>query len=279
MIYTIFYVLRIEKGHLAQQATPCCFPHRWFPVHSLYTPFFSLSNTYWLSYLTDSVIFCSRVVTQKIFFHCKTKGHTSENVSYILVFKCCLEEEDILKLKVIYFRWNFLSLNTLAQGIYTLHICSVYIHIPRGSVGKKSIHNAGDLGSIPGWEDALEKRMATHSNILALRIPQTVYIYIYSPWSCNESDITEWLSLSFFLHIQFLVLYRINVHPTWNMNVFVYKCIHTLAHKTLSLSLSHTHTHTLILTCTHTHSTKPGWNIRLIWQGSIFFWDWLPQTQ
>ena len=150
MIYTIFCVLRIEKGHSAQQATPCCFPHRWFPVHSLYTRFFSLSNTYWLSYLTDPVIFCSRVVTQKIFFHCKTKGHTSENVSYILVFKCCLEEEDILKLNVIYFIWHFLSLNTLAQGIYTLHIYSVYIHIPSGSAGKESTCNAGDLSLIPG---------------------------------------------------------------------------------------------------------------------------------
>ena len=33
--------------------------------------------------------------------------------------------------------------------------------------------NAGDLGLIPGQEDLLEKRMATHSNILAWRIPWT----------------------------------------------------------------------------------------------------------
>ena len=33
--------------------------------------------------------------------------------------------------------------------------------------------NAGDLGSIPGWEDPLEKKMATHSSILAGRIPWT----------------------------------------------------------------------------------------------------------
>ena len=31
----------------------------------------------------------------------------------------------------------------------------------------------GDLGSIPGWEDPLEKEMATHSSILARRIPWT----------------------------------------------------------------------------------------------------------
>ena len=33
--------------------------------------------------------------------------------------------------------------------------------------------NAGDAGSIPGWEDPLEKEMATHSSILARRIPWT----------------------------------------------------------------------------------------------------------
>ena len=38
---------------------------------------------------------------------------------------------------------------------------------------QESSCNAGDLGLIPGQEDLLEKRMATHSNILAWRIPWT----------------------------------------------------------------------------------------------------------
>ena len=33
--------------------------------------------------------------------------------------------------------------------------------------------NAGDMGSVPGWEDPLEKEMATHSSILAWEIPWT----------------------------------------------------------------------------------------------------------
>ena len=33
--------------------------------------------------------------------------------------------------------------------------------------------SAGDVGSIPGREDPLEKEMATHSSILAWRIPGT----------------------------------------------------------------------------------------------------------
>ena len=38
---------------------------------------------------------------------------------------------------------------------------------------KKSLCNAGDQGSILGQEESLEKGMATHSSILAWRIPWT----------------------------------------------------------------------------------------------------------
>ena len=94
------------------------------------------------------------------------------------------------------------------------------------SVGKGPTCNAGDPGSIPGsgrsagegigyplqyswvslvaqlvknlpavletwvrslgWEDPLEKGMATHFSILVWRIPWTVY-----PWGHKESDTTE----------------------------------------------------------------------------------------
>ena len=38
---------------------------------------------------------------------------------------------------------------------------------PGGSNGKESACNAEDLGSIPDWEDPLEKGMTAHSSILA----------------------------------------------------------------------------------------------------------------
>ena len=44
---------------------------------------------------------------------------------------------------------------------------------PHSSVNKESACNAGDLGSTLGWEDPLEKEMATHSSILTWRIPWT----------------------------------------------------------------------------------------------------------
>ena len=46
---------------------------------------------------------------------------------------------------------------------------------PCGSAGKESACNAGDLGLIPGLGDPLEKGKATHSGILAWRIPWTIY--------------------------------------------------------------------------------------------------------
>ena len=49
----------------------------------------------------------------------------------------------------------------------------VFLGFPGGSDGKESTGSAGDLGLILGWEDPLEKGMATHSSILAWRIPWT----------------------------------------------------------------------------------------------------------
>ena len=42
-----------------------------------------------------------------------------------------------------------------------------------GSVVKNPPDNAGDVGLISGQEDPLEEAMATHSSILAWRIPWT----------------------------------------------------------------------------------------------------------
>ena len=49
----------------------------------------------------------------------------------------------------------------------------VFLGFPRGSAGKESTCNAGDLVQSLGWEDPLEKGKATHSSILAWRIPWT----------------------------------------------------------------------------------------------------------
>ena len=57
-----------------------------------------------------------------------------------------------------------------------------------------------------GWEDPLEKGKATHSSILAWRIPWTV-----CPWGRKESDTTERLSLT---HYGFYRLHRLHFYRT-----------------------------------------------------------------
>ena len=49
-----------------------------------------------------------------------------------------------------------------------------------------------------GREDPLEKGTATHSSILAWRIPWTEEPGGYSPWGHKESHTTEQLTLSLF---------------------------------------------------------------------------------
>ena len=44
-----------------------------------------------------------------------------------------------------------------------------------------------------GWEDPLEKEMATHSSTLAWKIPWTEKLVGYSLWGRKESDTTEQL--------------------------------------------------------------------------------------
>ena len=47
-----------------------------------------------------------------------------------------------------------------------------------------------------GQQDSLEEEMATHSSILARRIPWTPEPGGYSPWGHKESDTTEQLTLT-----------------------------------------------------------------------------------
>ena len=49
----------------------------------------------------------------------------------------------------------------------------IFLGFPGDSNGKESACNVGDPCSIPGLENPLEKGMATHSSILAWRVPWT----------------------------------------------------------------------------------------------------------
>ena len=60
-----------------------------------------------------------------------------------------------------------------------------------GAEVKASACNVGDLGSIPGSGRSLEKEIATHSSILAWRIPWTEELSGLQSTGRKESDTTE----------------------------------------------------------------------------------------
>ena len=69
--------------------------------------------------------------------------------------------------------WNLLMLLNAQNKMQRITMKNQLYIFPGGSDGKVSAYNVGDLGSILGWEDLLEKAMATHSSILAWKIPWT----------------------------------------------------------------------------------------------------------
>ena len=66
---------------------------------------------------------------------------------------------------------DFYSINYNLQGFFC---CCCLLAFLGGSDGKSmSVYNVGDLGSILGWEDSLEKEMAIHCSTIAWKIPRT----------------------------------------------------------------------------------------------------------
>ena len=64
-----------------------------------------------------------------------------------------------------------------------------------GSVGQESACSVEDLGSIPGWRRSLGGGNCNPLQYSCLENLNGQRILVgYSPWSCKESDMTEWLS-------------------------------------------------------------------------------------
>ena len=83
---------------------------------------------------------------------------------------------------------------------------------PGGSVVKNPLANAGDVGWIPGREDPLEKQMATHSSILAWRIPWTEEPGRLRSMGLQESDMTERLITQHIIYISSILYFSLRTN-------------------------------------------------------------------
>ena len=99
-------------------------------------------------------------------------------------------------------RSQFININSLAlKFLYSPTLISTRTFLVAQMVKHLPIVRETWVQSL-GWEDLLEKEMATHSSILAWKIPWTEKpsrLVGYSPWGCKEWDKTS-LSLSFTKH-------------------------------------------------------------------------------
>ena len=82
-----------------------------------------------------------------------------------------------------------------------------------GSESKESTCDAGDLGLTPGQEDPVEKGKATHSSILAWRIPWTEDPGGQQSMGHKESDTAK--RLTFSLHLRDQERTRIGAERRW----------------------------------------------------------------
>ena len=96
------------------------------------------------------------------------------------------------------------SLLLLLLHIFCLFLSMCNSCFPGGSDSSLSTMREPWVWSL-GRDDSLEKEMATHSSILAWRIPWTEEFGAgYCPWGCREVGMTEWIPFPFSIPSQII---------------------------------------------------------------------------
>ena len=88
------------------------------------------------------------------------------------------------------------SLHVFVSHLDNFHSISDFSEweFPCSPVGEESACNAGDLGSIPLWEDPLEKEIAAHSVFFPGESHGRRILAGYSQWGSQELDPTDRLN-------------------------------------------------------------------------------------
>ena len=98
----------------------------------------------------------------------------------------------------------------------------VFLGFPGGSDGKNLPAMQETWVRFLSWEYPLEKGMATHSSILAWRIPGQRSLAGYSPWGHKEFYTTEWLRI----HTPLYTYIHIYIYIYIYTPLYIYICIH-----------------------------------------------------
>ena len=90
-------------------------------------------------------------------------------------------------------RSSGMCLKVLLEGEAVGYCLGTWIQgFPGGSDGKESARNAEDLGSIPGSGRSPGGGHGNHSNYSCLENPHGQRSLVgYSPWGCEELNVTE----------------------------------------------------------------------------------------
>ena len=101
-----------------------------------------------------------------------------------------------------------------------------------------------------GWEDPLAEGMASHSNILAWRIPMDREAWRATIHGIAESDMIEWLSMAQHIHFKMITMVSLIRYVTsywlYSLHCTFHTCSIYFATESCYLNLTH-----LFLTSTH----------------------------
>ena len=89
---------------------------------------------------------------------------------------------------LVFLKFVFIYICTCSQKKHNIHL--TWTSLEAQTVKNQRAMQETRVRSL-GQEDPLEKEMATHSSVLAWRIPWTEEPGGYSPWGCKELDTTK----------------------------------------------------------------------------------------
>ena len=115
----------------------------------------------------------------------------STNMSFIKLKKGVSNQKWLVKWQTVEKAMKFVFLGILCWDCGCKTFVYIVLITPCSSVGKESACKAEDWVWFLGWEDTLEKEMATHSRILAWRIPGQRSLAGYRLWGRKSRT---WLS-------------------------------------------------------------------------------------